>query len=74
MHAAPTEGDDAGGPPDTLRTSRPIFELFLKIKVVDGRRDVEGLTRMAFHIVGHGAGLVTISRRCRMFRCNTGRW
>ena len=34
------------------------LELFLKIKVVDGRRDVEGLTRIAFHVIGHGAGLV----------------
>lgn len=57
VHAAPTEGDDAGHDRHAAHQMTDL-ELFLKIKVVDGRRDVEGLTRIAFHIVGHGAGLV----------------
>ena len=57
VHAAPTEGDDAGHDRHAAHQMTDL-ELFLKIKVVDGRRDVEGLTRIAFHVVGHGAGLV----------------
>lgn len=57
VHAAPAEGDDAGHDRHAAHQMTDL-ELFLKIKVVDGRRDVEGLTRIAFHVVGHGAGLV----------------